>query len=152
MGSAAALAHGLPREVGDLDVVYDRAEDNLPRVVEALQDLRPYPRGGAPGLEVPWDVETIDEGYSFIMTTSLGDLDLFAEISGIGLYEDVLPESVARTLWGMECRCLSPQQLIHNLRCSGREKDLRAADQVSDWLQQHEEPEKPLPKKKKKKK
>lgn len=136
MGSAAAVAHGLQRPVRDLDVVYDRAADNLPRLVTALADLEPYPRGAEPGLEVPWDVETIDEGYSFIMTTTLGDLDLFAEISGIGLYEDVLPESVERRLWGMECRCLSPQQLIHNLKCSGRKKDFAGAKAMQQFLNQ----------------
>ncbi|MFK7821277.1 MAG: hypothetical protein AB8G99_21360 [Planctomycetaceae bacterium] len=134
MGSAAAVANGLDRSVGDLDVVYDRSEENLPRLVEALTDLEPYPRGAEPGLDVPWDVETIDDGYSFIMTTTLGDLDLFAEISGIGLYEDVLPESVERTLWGMQCHCLSPEQLIHNLKCSGRKKDLAQAKAMQRWL------------------
>lgn len=134
MGSAAAVAHGLERTVKDLDVVYDRAADNLPNLVHALEDLEPYPRGAEPGLEVPWDVETIDEGYSFIMTTILGELDLFAEISGIGLYEDVLPESVERTLWGIKCRCLSPEQLIHNLKCSGRKKDFATAKQMRAFL------------------
>lgn len=134
MGSAAAVANGLERSVGDLDVVYDRAADNLPKLVEALKDIEPYPRGAEPGLEVPWDVETIDDGYSFIMTTSLGDLDLFADISGIGLYEDVYPESVQQTLWGMDCRCLSPQQLIHNLKCSGRKKDHAQAKAMQKWL------------------
>ncbi len=138
MGSAAAVAHGLERSVGDLDVVYDRAPDNLPRLVEALADLEPYPRGAEPGLDVPWDVETIEEGYSFIMTTTLGDLDLFAEISGIGLYEDVLPESVERNLWGAPCRCLSPEQLIHNLKCSGRKKDFAQAKAMQKWLDDQE--------------
>lgn len=134
MGSAAAVANGLERSVGDLDVIYDRAADNLPRLVDALSDLEPYPRGAEPGLEAPWDVETIEDGYSFIMTTTLGDLDLFAEISGIGLYEDVLPESVERSLWGAKCRCLSPEQLIHNLKCSGRKKDFAQAREVQQWL------------------
>ncbi len=136
MGSAAAVAHGLDRNVGDLDVIYDRARSNLPKLVRALQDLEPYPRGAEPGLDVPWDVETIDDGYSFIMTTTLGDLDLFAEISGIGLYDDVLPESVERTLWGLQCSCLSPEQLIHNLKCSGRKKDLAQAKAVRKLIGQ----------------
>lgn len=135
MGSCAALAHGLDRNPSDFDLVYDRAPDNVPRLVAALADLEPYPRGAEPGLDVPWDPETIIEGYSFIMTTTLGDLDLFAEISGIGLYDDVLPDSVERELWGRTCRCLSPRQLIHNLICSGRDKDIAQAQAVEDWLE-----------------
>lgn len=134
MGSAAAVANGLDRKVGDLDVLYDRAADNLQPLVDALANLEPYPRGAEPGLEVPWDAETIDEGYSFIMTTSLGDLDLFAEISGLGLYDDVLPDSVECVLWGRSCQCLSPDQLIENLICSGREKDLASAEALRKWL------------------
>lgn len=134
IGSAAATGLGVPREhVGDLDVVYDRAADNQERLYHALKDLGPYPRGGQPG-DAPWDVEAIDEGYSFITATSLGDLDLFAEISGIGLYEDVLPESVECSLWGMSCRCLSAEQLIHNLKCSGRKKDRANAKSIREWL------------------
>lgn len=136
MGSAAAVANGLERTVGDLDVIYDRAEDNLQPLVDALKDLEPYPRGAEPGLEVPWDVETIDDGYSFIMTTVYGDLDLFAEISGLGLYDDVRPESVECELWGLTCQCLSPEQLIHNLKCSGRDKDLASAKALREWLEQ----------------
>ncbi len=134
MGSCAALAHGLDRSPKDLDVVYDRSPDNLPKLVKALKDLEPYPRGAEPGLDIPWDVETIDEGYSFLMTTTFGDLDLFAEISGIGVYDDVLPDSTERTLWGHQCRCLSPQQLIHNLVCSGRDKDIAQANAIEQWL------------------
>ena len=134
MGSAAAVANGLDRSVGDLDVLYDREADNLQPLVDALASLEPYPRGAEPGLEVPWDVETIDDGYSFIMTTTWGDLDLFAEISGLGLYDDVLPDSVECELWGRRCQCLSPEQLIENLVCSGREKDLASADAIRKWL------------------
>ncbi len=45
IGGAAATAHGAARLTQDIDVVYDRAVDNLERLVAALIPHDPYLRG-----------------------------------------------------------------------------------------------------------
>lgn len=44
IGGGAAIVHGLARTTYDVDVVYDRAADNLEKLAFALQELSAYPR------------------------------------------------------------------------------------------------------------
>lgn len=53
----------------------------------------PYLRGAPPGLPFRWDVATLERGLNFTLTTDVGDLDAFGEITGGGGYEDLLPHT-----------------------------------------------------------
>ena len=79
VGGVAAAAHGSARSTTDLDVVYRRTPDNLPRLVATLAPYEPYLRGAPPGLPFRWDVATIQRGLNFTLTTSLGALDILGE-------------------------------------------------------------------------
>ena len=61
-----------PRLTQDVEVAYNRAEENLARLVVALQTHQPYLRGAPSGLHFKWDVKTIRRGINFTLTTSLG--------------------------------------------------------------------------------
>ncbi|HET9530219.1 MAG TPA: nucleotidyltransferase, partial [Blastocatellia bacterium] len=50
VGGAAATAHGSARLTDDLDIVYRRTPENVTRLVDALAQFDPYPRGAPPGL------------------------------------------------------------------------------------------------------
>ena len=126
VGGVAAAAHGAPRATFDVDVVYDRSPENIARLVEALTPQKPYLRGAPPGLPFLWDAETIAHGLNFTLTTRLGDLDLLGEIVGGGSYVELLPHTVALSLFGMQCRCLDLAMLIQVKRAAGRPKDLEA--------------------------
>src|SRR5688572_19348463 len=80
VGGAAATAHGSARLTLDLDIVYDRAADNLAALERALAAVRPYLRGAPPGLPFKLDVSTLRAGLNFTLVTALGDLDLLGEI------------------------------------------------------------------------
>ena len=54
------------------------------------------------------------------------DLDLLGEIVGGGTYDDLLADSVAIRVFGIECRCLTLERLIQVKRAAGRPKDLEA--------------------------
>jgi hypothetical protein len=110
----------------DLDVVYRRTDDNVTRLASALAPLAPYLRGAPPGLPFRFDDATIRSGLNFTLTTSLGDLDLLGEIAGGGDYEALLPHTVTLALFGLECRCLGLDRLIHVKRAAGRPRDLEA--------------------------
>ena len=126
VGGVAARAHGSARLTQDLDVVYSRAPDNVARLVAALEPLEAYLRGAPPGLPFVLDVATVTRGRNCTLTTRLGDLDLLGEITGGGRHEDLLPGTLELSLFGLRCRCLSLESLIHVKRAAGRPRDLEA--------------------------
>lgn len=123
VGGIAAIAHGAARATYDLDVVYSRDPENLQRLADALEDLSPYLRGAPPGLPFRLDKTTLAQGLNFTLTTDWGELDLLGEITGGGGYDDLLPDTVPATIFGVECQCLDLQRLIEVKRAVGRPKD-----------------------------
>ncbi len=124
VGGLAATVHGSSRLTQDIDIVYDRSEDNLEHLVAALQPHRPYLRGAPPDLPFDWSAATLGHGLNFTLTTALGDIDLLGEITGGGGYDDLLPHSIEVMLFGFACRCLDLPWLIKTKRAAGRPRDL----------------------------
>ncbi len=123
---AAATGHGSARLTLDLDIVYRRTPENHTSLVTALAPHTPYLRGAPPGLPFRWDVDTIERGLNFTLTTSLGELDLLGEIIGGGGFDELLPDSIELQLFGRPCKCLGLERLIEVKRAAGRPKDLEA--------------------------
>ena len=93
VGGAAATVHGSAKLTLDVDVVYQRTPDNLARLVSALAPYAPGLRGAPAGLPFQWDVETLNRGLNFTLTTTVGAIDLLGEIAGGGTYERLLPDT-----------------------------------------------------------
>jgi len=66
----------------------------------------------------------------------LGSLDLLGEIAGGGGYEDLLPDTVTLSLFGVECLCLSLPKLIHVKRAAGCPKDLESIAELEALLEE----------------
>lgn len=124
IGGFAAIAHGSAFLTVDLDIVYERSADNVERLVRSLVPLSPYLRGAPPGLPFRLDVETIERGLNFTLTTAAGDLDLLGEAAGGGHYSAIFPHSVEREVLGQRCRFVDLDTLIRLKRAAGRPKDL----------------------------
>jgi hypothetical protein len=73
-----------------------------------------------------FDEKTIWSGLNFTLTTSLGWIDLLAEVTGGGTYDDLLPHSIKLQLFGTEALCLGLKRLIEVKKAAGRPKDLEA--------------------------
>ncbi len=138
VGGLAATIHGSSRLTQDIDAVYARSDENIERLVTALRAHEPYLRGAPPNLPFEWSSATIRRGLNFTLTTTIGDIDLFGEITGGGGYEDLLPHSIVVDLFGHECRCLDLPWLIKTKRAAGRPRDLEAIAELEALL---EEPE-----------
>ena len=138
IGGFAATAHGSAHVTVDLDVVYRRSGDNLGRLADALDPLRPYLRGAPPGLPFRLDPDTLRRGLNFTLVTQAGDLDLLGEATGGGTYEALLPHSEVRDVGGLECRFVDLPTLIRLKRAAGRPKDLERIAELEAL--QHEEP------------
>jgi hypothetical protein len=126
VGGAAAVAYGSARLTQDLDVVYDRSEDNIRRLAETLVPYRPYLRGSPEGLPFRLDLETIRSGLNFALTTTIGALDLLGEIAGGGTFQSLEARSVEMTLFGHACLVLQLDALIETKRAAGRPRDFDA--------------------------
>ena len=136
VGGAAATVYGSARLTLDLDIVYSRDNLNLERIVRALEPVQPYLRGAPPGLPFEWSVQTLKKGLNFTLITTLGALDLLGEIVGGGGYEELKPETIRIQVAGVECRCLSLEQLIEVKRAAGRPKDLEAIAELQQILEE----------------
>jgi len=138
VGGVAATVHGSARLTLDVDVVYRRTPDNLLCIVASLAASRPYLRGAPSGLPFRWDVETLERGLNFTLSTTLGPIDLLGEIAGGGGYEQLLPDTVVVTAFGVQCRCLTLTRLIQVKRAAGRVKDLEAIAELEALLEERD--------------
>jgi len=119
----AMVSHGSAFVTADLDVCYDRSPANLEALAQALAPLHPRLRGAPPELPFVLDARSLKAGLNFTLTTDAGDLDLLGELSGVGGYEAVAPNSQAFTLYGLEVRIMGLSDLIRAKEAAGREKD-----------------------------
>lgn len=126
VGGVAASAHGSARFTQDLDIVYRRTRENIQRLTSCVAAFQPYLRGAPPGLPFRFDLPTIESGLNFTLDTELGPFDALGEIAGGGRYEDLFPQSVTLEIFGVPCRCLNLDTLIHVKRAAGRPKDFEA--------------------------
>ena len=83
-----------------------------------------------------WGSATIQRGLNFTLTTTLGDLDLLGEISGGGTYEALSAHTMDIHVFGVECRCLTLERLIHVKRAAGRPKDFEAIAELEAILEE----------------
>ena len=130
VGGVAASLHGSSLTTFDLDLCYSRESGNLERLSRALAGFRPRLRGAPEDVPFLWDARTLRNGFHFTLTTELGDLDLLAEISGVGGYPQVRAASVLVELFGHRFAVLSVDGLIHSKRAAGRPKDLLAIPEL----------------------
>lgn len=135
IGGVAGTLHGSAMVTFDLDLCYSRAPDNLRRLAKALAPFNPRPRDFPKDLPFVWDEVTIRSGSLFTLVSDLGDIDLLAEVSGIGSYEQVKERSVAVEAYGHRFPILSLRGLIRAKRAAGREKDVRALPELESLLE-----------------
>lgn len=130
IGGVALRSHGSGYLTQDLDICYSRSRKNLERIAEALEPLKPRPRGFPDDLPFIWDWSTLQNGTNFTFKTTLCDLDLLAEVPGVGTYEDAFKNSVANDFDGYPVRVLSIDALIRAKETAGRKKDIAGLNEL----------------------
>lgn len=131
IGGVASSIHGSSRATFDLDLVYDRSDENLTRIVDALAPLHPYLRGAPPGLPFRFDFKTLQNGLNFTLTSDLGDIDLFGEVPGGGIYQNLLQESIEVRLGdNASIQVVDLDALIRLKNAAGRARDLEAVAEL----------------------
>jgi predicted nucleotidyltransferase len=124
VGGVSAVLHGAPVVTQDLGVCYRRTAENVKRLAAALGPLHPKLRGLPDGVPNVVDDRALQMGTNFTLDLDGEDLDLLAEMSGIGGYDDVVGSAVELEVGGRVVKVLSLDRLIATKRAAGRAKDL----------------------------
>ena len=138
IGGWAAILHGGANVTNDLDVCYSRQPENLMRLAGALAPFHPRLRDLPGDLPFVWDAATLHNGTNFKLWTDFGGIDLLAEVSGLGGFEEVKASSVLVRVFDRDVWTLDLPSLIKAKRAAGREKDLRALPELEGLLEAQE--------------
>lgn len=121
VGGTAAVLNGAPINTFDLDLVYARSEDNIERLVPALEELHAVFRSDARRI-APSRSHLRTAGHK-LLETKFGPLDLLGTVEESTSYEDLLPDVVWFEISGVAVRVVSLERLIAIKEKLTREKD-----------------------------
>lgn len=124
VGGVAMNLQGSAQNTNDLDIVYARDIQNIRKLVAALSPFDPKLRGTREPVPFRFDELAMRNGMNFTLSTSLGAIDLFGEIAGVGGFEAVSKMSEKIRLRNKSVRVLSLAGLIRAKRAAGRRRDL----------------------------
>jgi len=133
-GDVCAVFHGSTMVTYGLDVCYCRTSSNLQRLSTALAPFHPRPRGFPDSLPFLWDEGTLRNGTVFTLRTDIGEIDLLAEVAGLGAYDDVRARSIMVEAFDRRIATLDLRGLIQAKRAAGRGKDLSALPELESLL------------------
>ncbi len=135
IGGVSANWHGSARVTVDLDIFYSRVPANLNRLVGALAPFHPKPRDFPAGLPFIWDEATLRNASVLTLQTDLGEIDLLAEVAGLGGWSEVNEHAIRVSIFDRGIRTLDLASLIASKRAAGREKDLAALPELESILE-----------------
>ena len=123
IGGLAGTALGSAYVTYDVDVAYERSQQNLERLAKALVELGATLRGAPAGLPFQLDAETLRAGMNFTFDTRFGSLDILGEPAGAPRYEELREAGSSETAWGLTIRIASLDHLIAMKDAAGRPHD-----------------------------
>jgi hypothetical protein len=139
IGGLSAALHGSAQVTYDLDICYSRSSSNLRLLAAALAPFHPRPRGVPAGLPFVWDEVTLRNAAVFTLQTDIGEIDLLAEVAGLGAFEDVKKHSIIVEAFDRRIATLDLPGLIRAKRAAGRKKDLSALVELESLLEAEDE-------------
>jgi hypothetical protein len=80
-------------------------------------------------------VSTLRNATILTLRTDLGDIDLLAEVAGVGAWEEVKAHSIVLDAFERKISTLDLPTLIAAKRAAGREKDLAALPELESILE-----------------
>jgi hypothetical protein len=135
IGGWSAILHGSSYITNDLDICFSRRKENLGRLARALAPFHPKLRDLPAELPFVWDEATLRNGTIFTLSTDLGVIDLLAEVSGLGGFDEVNAHSVLIDAFDRRVRTLDLPSLIRAKRAAGRPKDLLVLPELESLLE-----------------
>jgi predicted nucleotidyltransferase len=122
VGGVAALLEGAPILTLDLDIVHSKTDENIGRLLKALEEIHARYRDPAGRLILPDEVRLRTNRFNLLLT-DLGALDILGDL-GEGLaYEDLAGRTQEYEMAGLRVRALDLETLIQIKERVGRDKD-----------------------------
>jgi hypothetical protein len=125
VGGVAAQLEGAPIVTFDLDVLFDKAPENLDRLLAALHELKARYRDPA-GRHIEPDKEKLETFRVNLLLTELGALDVLGTIGSGLTYQDLVDRTLSYEIGEMRVRVLELAAVIETKEQANRDKD-RAA-------------------------
>jgi hypothetical protein len=141
VGGVAAVLAGAPISTFDLDVVHSTEQDNIVRLLRALEALQAHYRM-QPERRLKPDASHLSSASRQLLMTRFGPLDLLGSIGRSRRYQDLLP--TAREVevgQGIRVRVLNLQALIAVKQETPGEKDLAALPILRRTLEEQKRPQ-----------
>jgi predicted nucleotidyltransferase len=130
VGGFAAVLHGSSLMTRDLDVCALLTQENLSKLREVLQDLRPVHRLSGQKLSFLDNPAPDVKVSNLYLGTDFGPVDLLSNILGVGDFESVRANAVEVDLFGRRYRVISLDDLIRAKEALTRDKDHQAVVQL----------------------
>lgn len=121
VGGVAAVLQRVPIATQDFDLVHDRAEDNVQRLLRALNELGAVYRGDPRNLR-PNETHLRGPGNQLLQAGNLM-FDVLGAIDWAGGYDDLLAHSELLEVGDQQVRVLTLEKLIEVKRHLSRPKD-----------------------------
>ncbi len=122
VGGVAAVLAGAPISTFDVDVVFERSEENLARLRAALEDLQAIYRDLA-GRRIEPDLGKLKTLRQHLLFTRLGDLDVLTTVGADLGYEALVRRSRVVELGVLRVRVLDLEAVIETKEHANRPKD-----------------------------
>ena len=126
IGGYASSVLGAPIVTNDVDVCYERTQENMDRLAAALAALHATLRVAGANEDLPFvlDGRTLAAGDSFSFHTHAGPLDILGTPSGTGGFRDLDADATSYDLGeGLVVRVVSLDDLIRMKEAARRPKD-----------------------------
>src|SRR5476651_684474 len=124
IGGLAAAAYCSNYATDDLDICYARDSKNLKALSRVLIEIGARLRGAPSNIKFTPDERTLKNGLNFTLDTKFGKFDILGEVSGVGIYDDALKDSIEVPTEHQKVPILSLPKLIASKKAAGRPKDL----------------------------
>ncbi len=115
IGGIAAVLHGVPRATFDLDVLVEATEDNVAKLLRALEDAG----FGTAALVDPHEVLSNE----ITIFKDRVRIDVFTSVPGIGFHE-AWARRETKSFQGQDLFVTSKLDLVRSKRAAGRDRDL----------------------------
>ncbi len=122
VGGVAAVLGGAPVSTFDLDIVHDRAADNVDALVAALTELDARYRAPTGRVLRPDPRGLLGPGHHLLLTAA-GPLDVLGAIVGDETYASLAPKAETIELAGVAVQILGLAALIESKARLARDKD-----------------------------
>lgn len=130
VGGQAEVLYGGTRVTYDVDLCYRRTQDNLRRLAQALQELKPRLRGAPPDLPFKIDEFSLALGSNFTFASDLGDLDLLGYLEPLGGYSAIVKQAQEIELGNTKVKVIDILDLIRIKEHLGRPRDQESLRQL----------------------